>query len=180
MKRPKSMLAAVCAAVAVLGAATMAQELNTDKTTYVTFSAPVTLPNVTLPAGDYMFKLINSQVNRNVVQIYDHDRSKLFATVMAIPAQRTQVTNDTVITFREAPAGAPPAVRYWYFPGDKAGQEFAYPTKQAQDIADSNHEAVVGVTGTADDPAGVKGGEIKRVEPRGSSGAKSPKNPKTP
>ena len=167
---------AACVAALSLGAAA-AQEPNTDKTTYVTFSAPVALPGVTLPPGDYMFKLLNSQVNRNIVQIFNHDRSKLFATVVAIPAQRIEVTGETVITFRESPAGAPPSVRYWYFPGDKNGQEFAYPVKQAQELADTNHEAVVGITPTGGDPSGAKGGEINRVQPRGDAKKKNPKTP---
>src|SRR5919112_1416514 len=139
---------AACVAALSLGAAA-AQEPNTDKTTYVTFSAPVALPGVTLPPGDYMFKLLNSQVNRNIVQIFNHDRSKLFATVVAIPAQRIEVN----------------------------GQEFAYPVKQAQELADTNHEAVVGITPTGGDPSGAKGGEINRVQPRGDAKKKHPKTP---
>jgi LPXTG-motif cell wall-anchored protein len=170
MRQITARTGAICAAVLLASTLTAAQELNTDKTTFVTFSAPVALPGITLPAGDYMFRLLNSQVNRNIVQIYDHDRTKLFTTVMAMPAQRNEVTGDTVITFREAPANSAPAVRYWYFPGDKFGQEFAYPKPQAMQIANANHTAVLAVEAAEGDPTGVKGGEMTHVEPTTGAG----------
>jgi hypothetical protein len=166
MRHITAVVSAACAAVLLAGPLS-AQELNTDRTTYVTFSAPVAVPGITLPAGDYMFKLLNSQVNRNVVQIFDHDRTKLFATVMAMPAQRNEVSGDTVITFREAPASAAPAVRYWYFPGDKLGQEFAYPRPQAIQIANANKTPVLAIETSEDDPTGAKGGTMTHVQPGG-------------
>jgi len=156
-------MSAACAAVLLTSTLATAQDLNTDKTTYVTFSAPVALPGITLPAGDYLFKLLDSQVNRNVVQVYDHDRSKLFATVMAMPAQRNEVTGETVITFHEAPANAAPAVRYWYFPGDRFGQEFAYSKDQALQIANANHMPVLAVEGSGDNSS------MTHVEPGASA-----------
>ena len=38
---------------------------------------------MTLPAGSYLFKLADSQVNRNIVQVFDKDRSKIYATILA-------------------------------------------------------------------------------------------------
>jgi len=165
MRRITAAIMAMGAAVLLTSTLATTQELNTDKTTYVTFSAPVALPGITLPAGDYMFRLLNSQVNRNVVQIYDHDRTKLFATVMAMPAQRNEISGETVITFREAPANAAPAIRYWYFPGDRAGQEFAYPKSQAIQIANASHTPVLAVDAAEGDPTGLKGGEMTHVQP---------------
>ena len=49
-----------------------------DRSTTITFSAPVALPGVTLPAGSYLFKLADSQTNRNIVQVFDEDRTKIF------------------------------------------------------------------------------------------------------
>ena len=87
-----------------LGATMASAQLATQNDTTVTFSAPVSLPGVTLPAGSYLFKLADSQVNRNVVQVFAQDRSKIFATILAIPAERTEPADETVITFKEAPA----------------------------------------------------------------------------
>jgi len=155
---------AACAALLVTGALASAQQPNTNDQTYVTFSAPVSLPGVTLPAGSYMFQLLNSQANRNVVQVFDHDRTKLYATLLAMPASRPEPADATVITFREAPVNAPPAVQFWYYPGRTDGQEFAYPKSQAIKIANAAHTSVLSV----DVPEGSdmsKGGNMSRVEP---------------
>ena len=93
----------------VLGAS-LASAQPSDRSTTVTFSAPVALPGVTLPAGSYLFKLADSQTNRNIVQVFDKDRTKIFATILAIPAERNEPADETVITFNESPANAAPAV----------------------------------------------------------------------
>lgn len=113
--RPLKHVTGACAAL-LLGAASIAsaQAPDTNNMTTVTFSAPVSLPGVTLPAGSYLFKLADSQVNRNIVQVFDKDRSKVFATIIAIPAERNEPADETVITFNEAPAASAPAIRYWF------------------------------------------------------------------
>ena len=135
----------------LLGATIASAQLATQNDTMVTFSAPVSLPGVTLPAGSYLFKLADSQVNRNVVQVFAQDRSKIFATILAIPAERTEPADETVITFKEAPANSAPAVQYRYYPGDKRGQEFVYPKSQAVAIANAAHTSVLSVDSDAAD-----------------------------
>ena len=153
-----------CAAL-LLGATLATAQTDSSRTTIVTFSAPVALPGVTLPAGSYMFKLADSQTNRNIVQVFDKDRSKIFATILAIPAQREKPADETVITFREAPANAAPAVQYWYYPGETRGQEFAYPKKQAIEIANAAHASVLAVDMDSENYDAMKGGDVSRVEP---------------
>jgi hypothetical protein len=164
MRRLTTNILAACAAVA-LSATLASAQMNSSKDTVVTFSAPVSLPGVTLPAGSYLFKLADSQVNRNIVQVFDKDRSKIFATILAIPAERNEPADDTVITFNESPANTAPAIRYWYFPGDKRGQEFAYPKTQAATIANAAHTSVLAVNSDATDFESMKDAEISRVEP---------------
>ncbi len=122
---------------------------NWDKKTKVTFSAPVEIPGVhvkgyaTLPAGTYTFRLLNSQVNRHIVQIQSEDQSVTYATILAIPNTRLKPTDETVITFRERPAGEAPALRAWFYPGAAWGDEFVYPKKRAKELAQSNKMAVL-------------------------------------
>ncbi len=151
-------------AALVLGAS-LASAQPSDRSTIVTFSAPVSLPGLTLPAGRYLFKLADSQTNRNIVQVFDKDRTKIFATILAIPAERNEPADETVITFNESPANAAPAVRYWYYPGEKRGQEFAYPKSQAVMIANAAHTSVLSVDADATDADAMKTGAISRVEP---------------
>ena len=129
MRQLTTRMMGTCAAL-LLGATLATAQTDNSRTTIVTFSAPVALPGVTLPAGSYMFKLADSQTNRNIVQVFDKDRSKIFATILAIPAQREKPADETVITFRESPASMAPAVQYWYYPGETRGQEFAYPNRR--------------------------------------------------
>jgi hypothetical protein len=164
MRRMVTILSAACGTLLLTSTLAGAQ-INSDRLTYVTFSAPVALPGATLAAGTYAFKLLDSVANRNVVQIFDKEQTKLFATVMAIAAQRNEPTDDTVITFREAPSNAPPAIRFWYYPGEKAGQEFAYPRAQAALIANATRESVLAVDSESADPDAMKSGAITRVEP---------------
>jgi hypothetical protein len=154
-----------CAALLLGATFAASQGLDTNRTTIVTFSAPVALPGVTLPAGSYMFRLADSQTNRNIVQVFDKDRTKIFATILAVAAQRSKPADDTVITFKESPAAAAPAVQYWYYPGETMGQEFAYPKKQAIEIANAAHTAVLAVDTEAENYDATKAGEISRVEP---------------
>jgi hypothetical protein len=120
---------------------------------------------VTLPAGSYLFKLGDSQVNRNIVQVFDKDRTKIFATILAIPAQRNEPADETVITFRETPANMAPAIRYWYYPGERTGQEFAYPKKQATEIANATHTSVLAIDTDETSADAMAKGQITRVQP---------------
>ena len=112
MRRLTTRILGIGAAVMLSATLAGAQGPDTSRTTIVTFSAPVSLPGVTLPAGSYLFKLADSQVNRNIVQVFDKDRSKMFATILAIPAERDKPADETVITFAESPANMAPAKRW--------------------------------------------------------------------
>ena len=88
-----------------------------NKKTTMKFSGPVEIPGVhlkgwgVLPAGTYVFKLVDSQSNRHIVQIFNADETVVYATILAIPNYRLKATDKTVITFRERPDGQPEALR---------------------------------------------------------------------
>lgn len=137
--------------LALMGAAltTMARADAYDEKTVVTFSGPVEIPGVhlkgwgVLPAGTYVFKLVDSQSDRHIVQIFSEDEKTVYATILAIPNYRLKVTGKTVITFRERPAGEPEALRAWFYPGKNWGEEFVYPKTIAIEIAKSTGTAVL-------------------------------------
>jgi hypothetical protein len=143
MGRITSITAACCAA-ALLSAAPAAAQ-NANRLTYVTFSGPVSLPGTTLPAGTYAFRLADSPADRHIVQVFNRDETKLFTTLLAVPAERNQAEGEPVVTFKETPSDRPPAVRYWYYAGEKAGNEFVYPKNQAMMIARASGEGVMSV-----------------------------------
>ena len=106
-----------------------------DKATVITFSTPVEVPGKVLPAGTYKFRLMDSNANRNIVQIFDRDEKMLYATILALPDYRLKPSDKTVIQFEERPSGEPPAIKAWYYPGDNSGVQFVYPHDRAVQLA---------------------------------------------
>ena len=120
-----------------------------NRKTVITFSGPVEIPGVhlrgwgVLPAGTYVFKILDSQSNRHIVQIFNKDETTVYATILAIPNFRLQATDKTVITFRERPAGQPEALRAWFYPGRNWGEEFVYPKAKAIELAKATNTPVL-------------------------------------
>ena len=114
-----------------------------DKKTTVTISAPVEIPGKVLTPGTYVFKLLDSSSNRNIVQIFDADQKHLQATILAIPNYRLNPPDKPLIMFEERPAGTPMAVKAWFYPNDSYGQQFVYPHKQATAIAKRTNQNVL-------------------------------------
>ncbi len=106
-----------------------------DKMTIVTVNEPIIAGNKVLDPGTYVWKLLDSQSNRHIVQIFDKDQRHLEETILAIPNYRLEPTGKTQFAFWETPAGVPKAVRAWFYPGDNFGQEFAYPKKLVAQLA---------------------------------------------
>jgi hypothetical protein len=123
-------------------AALVARADEYNKKTTATFSGPVEIPGKVLPAGTYVFKLFDSDSNRDIVQIWNKDETQLIGTVLAIPDYRLSPPNDPIVTFEERAQGAPPAIRAWFYPGDNYGYEFAYPKTRATELASANNKNV--------------------------------------
>lgn len=116
-----------------------------SKRTVVTFNQPVEIPGQVLPSGTYTIELYESFGNRNIVRIYNADRSQLIATVLAIPNRRLTPTSDNVLKFTERPGNSPDALKAWFYPGESSGQEFVYPKIRAVELAEVTHESVPAV-----------------------------------
>jgi LPXTG-motif cell wall-anchored protein len=106
-----------------------------DKKTIVTVNEPVIAGDKVLQPGTYVWKLLDSQSNRHIVQIFDRDQRYLENTILAIPNYRLRPAGKSQFAFWETPAGVPKAVRAWFYPGDNFGQEFAYPKKLVAQLA---------------------------------------------
>ena len=109
-----------------------------NRKTIVTFSAPVEVPGVgaqTLPAGTYVFKIMDSASDRHIVQIFNEAGDHVYTTILAIPNYRLKATDKTVMTFGERAEGQPEAIRAWFYPGHQWGEEFVYPKSRAIELA---------------------------------------------
>jgi hypothetical protein len=113
-----------------------------NKKTTLTFSQPVELPGIVLPAGTYVFKLVDTSTYRHVVQVTNTREDKVFATLLAIPDYRLKATDDTVIHFAERPKDRAEAIRGWFAPADQSGHEFVYPKRRATELAEASHQFV--------------------------------------
>jgi hypothetical protein len=106
-----------------------------DQATQMTFNESVEVPGQVLAAGTYWFALMDSQSDRNIVQIWNEDRSQLIATVFTIADYRVEPADETLVTFEERPGDQAEAIQSWFYPGENSGHEFIYPKNRAMSVA---------------------------------------------
>jgi hypothetical protein len=141
--KAKNVLTVLLGLIVMAGLMTIQAEAQTfDKRTTVTFNNPMEVPGQVLPAGTYTFTIVNSYGMRNIVQIWNKDKTNLITTILAIPNYRLEATEDTMIEFKERPANQPQALKAWFYPGHGYGVEFVYPKQEAIQIAEATNEAV--------------------------------------
>lgn len=106
-----------------------------NQATKVTFNDSIEIPGRVLSAGTYWFKLLNDDPDRNVVQIWNADRTDLLATILTAPDYRLEPKGRTVMKFEERPSSKLGALEAWFYPGDNYGHEFVYPEAKAKELA---------------------------------------------
>ena len=157
--------------LALLFAITMPSALMADewdKATKLTFSEPVEVPGVVLPTGTYWFTLADSESDRNIVQIWNADRTQLITTILAIPDYRLQPTGKTVVHFEERPSDQPEAIHSWFYPGANYGEEFVYPKARATQLAKQVSRPVLSMPDAQpSDTTQIKQTPVKAVSPSG-------------
>jgi hypothetical protein len=152
MKLFKAVTTVSCMAVMAMVLAPGAKADDWNRKTTMTFSGPVEIPGVhlagwaVLPAGTYVFKILDSLSDRHIVQIFNQDETMIYATILAIPNYRLKATDKTVVTFSERPAGEPEALRAWFYPGRNWGEEFVYPKARAMTLAKATNTPVLFTT----------------------------------
>ncbi len=166
----KGFASGLCVAVLCLLAAPKVKADQLDHKTIITFSGPVEVPGVgqhILPAGTYMFKLLDSQSDRHIVQILSEDGTHVFTTILAIPNLRLKTTDKTVMTFRERPAGDPEALKAWFYPGHEWGEQFVYERHRAVELAKVNNEPILSTPMELAAPEVLTSAPVEAVTPAG-------------
>jgi hypothetical protein len=105
-----------------------------DESTTITFSQPIQIPGRVLPAGTYVFKLASTD-DLNAVQVFNADRTVLYANLQTIATDRPEPTDHTVVAFAEQGAGQPDVLLKWFYPGRETGKEFLYPQQKEKELA---------------------------------------------
>jgi LPXTG-motif cell wall-anchored protein len=141
-----------------------------NKRTLFTFTGPVDMPGVALPAGEYEFRLADPDTNRSVVQVRSRDGKKSYGLFLTHNAQRVNPARDAEVRFMEAGAAAPPAVRTWWYPGESIGYEFVYPKQQARRLAERTRQNILTTRNeTTTTPAReTTNDDLVRISPAGS------------
>jgi hypothetical protein len=161
------------AAVLALGLATAAHADGWNKLTYLTFSGPVSMPGITLPAGTYRFELMDPENSRRVIRVSDKDGTNQYGIFLSISDQKLEPSDNPMVMFRETAAGTPQAIRAWFYPGETYGYEFVYPHDQAMKIAKATHEPVLAMkdspasTTEQERVASMRGAEVGRIDENG-------------
>jgi hypothetical protein len=121
----RSLFAAGCSIAFLLPLAARAD--NWDKKTILTLNEQIQVQNRVLEPGKYVFRLMDSNADRHIVQIYNADMSKCLDTILTNNTYRMEPTGRSQFKFYETPSGYAKALKAWYYPGDNYGQEFMYP-----------------------------------------------------
>lgn len=133
LPRPAAMSGA---AIVALSCTMLAGASNVDQRTILTFSDPVAIPGTTLPAGTYVFRLMDSNSSHRVIQVLKrNDDSEPIATLSTIPITRVESRSDVELRFQSKESGGPPALTAWFYPGTLHGHEFLYSSAQEASFA---------------------------------------------
>ena len=110
-----------------------------DQATKLTFNQSVQIPGRVLLAGTYWFVLADEPANRNIVRIFNSDKSALYATIFAINTESLTATDKTSITFAEREPMQPVTILLWNYPGHSYGHQFVYSPTEERELAQVKH-----------------------------------------
>jgi hypothetical protein len=114
-----------------------------DQATKLTFSQPIQIPGQVLPAGTYLFKLVDTDTGQGMVQIFNADRTALYATLQTIETDRPEPTDDTAVALVEQGAGKPDVLLKWFYPGREIGNEFVYSKQTEKALEHDKQQTIV-------------------------------------
>jgi len=114
-------LFALAALVLVTPQTASAQGLITG--TIASFDQPVEIPGHVLPAGTYAFV----EKGSTIVQVWDKDQTKLFATLITNAAEQSQYSEERQeFEFEKSTSDAPMELKAWFIGSGSLGHQFIY------------------------------------------------------
>ena len=115
------------ALLAVVAGVSLGAADNLKKTTYFTFSSTVRLPGVTLPAGTYLFEVVNVHDRGDLVRVVSRDRSKIYALQFTYFVHRPLSANmKGIVRLGETRPGTAPVITSWFPADETLGRAFIY------------------------------------------------------
>lgn len=168
----------LCVLVGLVAGVATADSL--DERTYFTFNRPISLPGVTLPAGKYLFRIVNPTNQNDVVQVLSADGHKSYAMLFSIPDERPDATSGPEVRFLETGPDTPSAIKAWWYPGRTTGWEFIYPKRQARLLAKGNPTPVLTTRAETASPAETHTTALSRLDANGKETAVTAANKPSP
>lgn len=172
--RGKVLWALAGAAAAVVMTVGIARADSFDKRTVFTFDRPISLPGVTLPAGEYLFRIVDTTTSRRVIQVLSGDGKTPYAMLHSIPEIRRDASGKPEVRFMETAKGHPSPVKTWWYPQETTGYEFIYPKSQARELAKEVKEPILTTKVETTKPEEVKTAELEWFTPKGEEVALVP------
>ena len=143
MRTSKGTLLLVCMTMLAAVVLPSAKASESDQKIIETFSQSVQIPGRILPAGTYVFKLLDTTGgDHNIVQVFSKDEKHLYTTILAISEERFRLTDNPEIRLEERPAGGPRAIQSWFYPGRETGMRFVYPKARALEVGKQTNQQV--------------------------------------
>jgi hypothetical protein len=112
-----------------------------DKKTIVTFSDTVEIPGQVLEPGTYVFKLLDSPSNRNIVQVWNGNEDHLLAMIQTISDYKPQADDKGVFYLEPLSGDSTLALQSWFYPGETSGRRFVYSQYPTNDQATRRNTA---------------------------------------
>jgi len=123
------------------------------ETSFLRVAEPLDVGGTVLEPGTYVIRVLPGYTNRNLLQITNEDRSKIFATVLSSPHAYPVGVGEsgTEYVLYPAIAGTTRALRTWYAVDStsKGGHDIVYPEKRALELAPVVQEPVYAYKGEA-------------------------------
>ena len=127
----RKLVGALCgAAVFAVMLVPSAASMNVHKTTYLTFSRPVSLPGVALGSGSYTFEIANPETTADVVRVTSRNGGRVyFMGFTRAVARPVSIGRDQNVSIGESAVGVAPPITTWWLPNESTGRQFVYPTR---------------------------------------------------
>jgi hypothetical protein len=155
MRKTRKLVWMACALLAcVVASAGSANAQDSRQIVVMTFSSPVSLPTLTLPAGTYTFELTGPNKDTLVIR---GEHSRYIANTRVTTARRSE-PGPAAVMFRETSGATPPRIATLYFAGSLEGVEFVYPKSLETRTAETEIPVPVGTAETEiPEPVGTSG-----------------------
>jgi hypothetical protein len=124
LKRTVVLIALLVTVAGLLTASSTLASPPVSRVNHLTFNAAVRLPGTLLTPGTYTFEAGPQGNTLDIVRVTTRDGRRILYTGFTTLVTRS--ARGPMVSFHEAPAGAPQPIDVWYEDGARMGHRFRY------------------------------------------------------